>query len=291
MRVRTRVHRSWPVFFLFASAGLLGCGDRASEGAAVRDAGPIHVHGLGVNPADDALFVATHTGLFRAAYGKTKATRVADRFQDTMGFAVVGPNHLLASGHPDLRDDLPPYLGLIESRDSGQSWKAVSLQGRMDFHVLEARGRRIYGYGSDFETRRPRFVTSTDGGRTWTRLRAPAELVSLVISPDDPRRLMAAGERLVYFSGDSGRSWTELETTRVGPLAWTADGVFLVDSEGQVWRSASAATAWKVVGSVRGPPAAFEGAKPRELLVALHDGTIKRSTDAGGSWSVRSTPG
>lgn len=277
---------------LLALTTVAGCGSQTSEpDRASDDAGPVHVHGLGINPADDALFVATHTGLFRAADGETEARRVGGRYQDTMGFAVVGPNRFLGSGHPDLRERLPPYLGLIESADAGRSWKAVSLQGKVDFHVLEARGRRIYGYGSDFETRQPRFLTSTDGGRSWTRLRAPAELLSLVISPDDPRMLMASGARGIYFSSDRGRSWSELDTPAVGLLAWNADGVFLADSGGRMWRSARGAPKWTVVGSAGGPPAAFEGAKPRELLVALHDGVIKRSTDAGRSWSVRSQPG
>ena len=78
------------------------------------DPGPIHVHGLGVNPADGALFVATHTGLFRAARGEMRAQRVGGRYQDTMGFAVVGPDRFLGSGHPDGHEQLPPFLGLIE---------------------------------------------------------------------------------------------------------------------------------------------------------------------------------
>lgn len=294
-RVRTSAHvrRDRSVVCLLALATLTACGSQASDAdrADVADAGPIHVHGLGINPADNALFVATHTGLFRAADGETKATRVGGRYQDTMGFAVVGPNRFLGSGHPDLRENLPPYLGLIESADSGRTWKAVSLQGKVDFHVLEARGRRIYGFGSDFETRQARFLMSTDGGRSWVRLRAPAELVSLVISPDDPRTLMAAGARRVYYSGDRGRSWSELDTPAVGQLAWNADGVFLADRKGRIWRSARDAPDWKMVGSVGGSPAAFEGAKAHELLIALHDGVIKRSTDGGRSWSVRSEPG
>ena len=278
---------------LLGLAVLAGCGGTASEPRSddASDAGPIHVHGLGINPADDALFVATHTGLFRAADGETKAVRVGDRYQDTMGFAVVGPDRFLGSGHPDLREDLPPYLGLIESADSGRSWKAVSLQGKVDFHVLEARGRVIYGYGSDFASRRPRFLTSTDGGRRWTRLRAPAELISLVISPDDPRKLIAAGARRVYYSADRGRAWSALTTPAVGQLAWNADGVFIADAKGRVWRSARESPDWRVVGSVGGTPAAFESAKGRELLIALHDGVIKRSVDGGRSWSVRSEPG
>jgi hypothetical protein len=275
-----------------AVAAVAGCGggDPEPQRGSATDAGPIHVHGLGINPADNALFVATHTGLFRAPAGERKASRVADRYQDTMGFAVVGPNRFLGSGHPDLREKLPPFLGLIESGDAGGSWKPVSLQGTTDFHILKTRGQRIYGYGSDFKTRQPRFLTSTDGGRRWTRLRAPDALVSLVISPDDPRKLIASGERRAFYSGDSGRSWSALETPTVGLLAWNADGVFMADTRGRIWRSAQDAPSWKVVGSVGGQPSAFEGTRPQELLVALHDGVIKRSVDGGRKWSIRSEP-
>lgn len=44
----------------------------------VGDPGPIHVHGLGINPKDGALFIATHTGLFRAGKGDRKAERITD---------------------------------------------------------------------------------------------------------------------------------------------------------------------------------------------------------------------
>jgi hypothetical protein len=119
----------------------------------VGDAGPVHVHGLGINPSDGALFVATHTGLFGAPSGTTEARRVADRFQDTMGFTVTGPDRFLGSGHRDGREGLPPVLGLIRSEDAGRTSEPISLLGERDFHVLEASGERIYGYGSDFDTR------------------------------------------------------------------------------------------------------------------------------------------
>jgi hypothetical protein len=108
---------------LFASA----CGDDArvrfeppSGGADERRAQ--HIHGLGIKPADGALMIATHSGLFRAAKGAQTAEPVGDRRQDTMGFTVVGPNRFLGSGHPDPRDDLPPLLGLIRSDDGGRKW-------------------------------------------------------------------------------------------------------------------------------------------------------------------------
>jgi len=133
-----------------------------------------------------------------------------------MGFTVVGADRFLGSGHPDLRERRPPFLGLIESGDAGRSWRAVSLEGKADFHVLEASGPRVYGYGSDFKSREERFMTSTDGGRSWKRLAAPEALISLAISPSDARRVVASGDRRAYRSRDGGRSWSGLDAPAAG---------------------------------------------------------------------------
>jgi hypothetical protein len=275
------------------AVALVGCGQQQtseSQRARVEDPGPIHVHGLGVNPADGSLFVATHTGLFRAAGGELHARRVGGRFQDTMGFAVVGADRFLGSGHPDLRDRLPPFLGLIESRDAGETWRPVSLLGKVDFHVLEARGQRIYGYGSDYESRTPRFLTSADGGRRWERLDAPEALVSLAIAPTAPSSIIVSGDRRVLRSDDAGRSWRPVEAPTPGLLAWTADGIFVAARDGRVWRADHRPGSWRQTGSIGGEPAAFDSGPRSELLIALHDGTIKMSTDGGATWPIRSKP-
>jgi hypothetical protein len=275
------------------ASGLSGCG--ADNKDAVRqetpsmgDPGPIHVHGLGLNPRDGTLFIATHTGLFRVAPGESSATRVGDRFQDTMGFTVVGPDRFLGSGHPDGRDNLPPFLGLIESRDAGRSWKPISLLGKADFHVLEARGGLIYGYGSDFETRQSRFLVSAQGGKSWEERRVPEPLISLALHPRDPRRLVAAGQRGIYESRDGGRHW-ERRGSEPGLLVWQGpERLVLVTATGEV-KSSRDGGSWAEVGQLGGQPAAFE-AEADGLYAALHDGTIKRSTDGGRSWNVRSRP-
>jgi hypothetical protein len=271
---------------------LAGCGeaDEASQPrAGVGDPGPVHVHGLGINPADGALFVATHTGLFRAEPGERRARRVADRYQDTMGFTVTGPDRFLGSGHPDGREDLPPFLGLIESTDAGRTWKPVSLLGERDFHVLEAAGPRIYGYGSDFESREAGLLMSDDGGRSWEKRTAPEPLLSLAIDPRDPDRIVASGEDRTYASTDGGAGWRPL-TDDAGLLAWTrAGGLFLLRLDGTVARGGDDGRDWQRVGEVGAPPAAFDNANA-ELYVALHDGTVKRSRDGGRTWRLRSRP-
>jgi hypothetical protein len=268
------------------------CGgdDSTTADSVSADPGPVHVHGLGIDPADGSLFVATHTGLFRAAAGEERAKRVAGRYQDTMGFTVVGPNRFLGSGHPDGRENLPPFLGLIASGDAGNSWRPVSLQGEVDFHVLEARGERIYGYGSDFDSREARFMTSADGGRSWQRLAEPEPLVSLAIAPSDPREIIASGEQRVYRSSDGGESWRPVDAPAPGLLTWNGHGVFLVGGNGEVWRADGAEGPWDERQPVDGQPAAWDSGPRDELLAALHDGTIKLSVDGGKRWTIRSRP-
>jgi photosystem II stability/assembly factor-like uncharacterized protein len=207
-----------------------------------------------------------------------------------MGFTVVGPDHFLGSGHPDGRDNLPPFLGLIESRDAGASWKPLSLLGQVDFHVLEAAGKRVYGFGSDFDSREPRFLRSSDGGRSWRRLRPPGALLALAIHPRSPDRLVASTEHGLHRSDDGGRTWRALGG-EAGLLTWpAAERLYLLTNDGSVLASRDGGAHWSEAGSVGGQPAAFEADGPEDLYAALHDGTIKLSTDGGNSWTVRSTP-
>lgn len=296
-----------PLAALLAIAVLAtGCGDDDSNDAAtpapratdetpkIEDPGPIHVHGLGINPKDGALFVATHTGLFRAPKGETTARRVADRYQDTMGFTVIGPDRFLGSGHPDAREGLPPFLGLIRSTDSGRSWQEVSLMGEADFHVLEAVGQQVYGFGTNYDTGKPEFLVSDDGGHSWDERATPGSLISLAVAPNDSEKVVAAaeggpGDDRLYASNDAGNGWRPLPAN-TGLLAWTKSGpLFLADGGGVISESRDDGQSWDEVGEIGGQPAAFESAGDH-LYAALHDGTIKQSTDGGRSWTVRSRP-
>jgi hypothetical protein len=265
---------------------LLGCGkaeDEPSTPATPSDPGVIHIHGLGRNPADDALFIATHTGLFRLDSNDRSPERVAGLYQDTMGFTVVGPDHFLGSGHPGSIEDDPPFLGLIESRNAGNRWRPISLRGDVDFHVLEAQEDTVYGFGSDWETREARFLRSDDAGRTWTRLAPPEGLLGLAIDPQDPRVTVALGGQRAWLSRDGGATWRPLPIPG-GLVTWTAElGLIAVDLEGIV-RSASEPTAeWSEVGRLPGPPAALEGVG-EELLAATHESQVMSSRDRGKTW-------
>jgi len=284
---------------LALSFALGACGDNASVGSG-DDASSVspapapgdergeleHIHGLGVDAGSGGLYVATHYGLFRAASGRTKLERMGDSRQDIMGFSVVGSRRFIGSGHPDPGQDLPPNLGLIESRDGGRSWKNISLLGEADFHVLRSKGRRVYGFNSATA----KVMASDDGGRTWQQPTPPAAIFDLAIDPADSRRIVASTERGVFASPDGAKGWRPLLDDVAGLLAWPArDSLFLIDGQGEVSRSRNAGRTFTAVGSLGAPPVAFVSAGAA-LYAALGDGNVMRSGDAGATWALRATP-
>lgn len=270
---------------LFIAAAIAGCGNGSEpprpEGGGE---GPAHIHGLGVNPRDGALFVATHTGLFRAGPHERRGRRVADRWQDTMGFTVVGPDRFLGSGHPDLQDRLPPLLGLISTNDAGRTWRPVSLMGRADFHILRAASRRIYG----FDATSGALMVSSDSGRSWARHRPPRPLVDLVVDPRDAEHVVASGERDIFESRDAGRSWRRLIAGGATLLAWT-DALVILNDDGVVYRSRDGGRSLTRAGEVGGPPAAL-AVDGSDLYVARHDNSVQVSSDGGRTWRQRLAP-
>jgi hypothetical protein len=245
-----------------------------------------HVHGLGVDPADGTLYAATHFGLFRLPESGGEATRVANRYQDTMGFTVVGANTFLGSGHPDFREDSPPRLGLIESTDAGQTWQPLSLSGEADFHALHAAHGNVYGY----EAGSGQFMVSADREQWETRSELPMR--DFAVSPTDPDTLLATTERGLVRSTDGGRGWSSVDgAPTLAVLAWgTADALYGVSPSGTVHVSDDGGTTWSARDDVGGPPEAVtvdDGDGEPVLYVAVADRGILQSDDGGRTFTTR----
>ena len=240
-----------------------------------------HVHGLGINPDDGQLYVATHYGVFQLDGDDVR--QVSDQTHDFMGFTVVGPDHFQASGHPSPADDslrrdgLPPLLGLIESTDGGRTWESLSLLGEVDFHALTAAHGQVYG----FDSTTGRFMVSSDGVNWDTRSQLP--MADFAVDPADPDRIIATTADGAAESVDGGRTWEVSDGPVLVFLDWHGErGLWGLTSDAAVYEQTSGG--WEQRGQLRGRPEALL-VHDDGLFAAAHDGTtiIHRSTD-GQNW-------
>jgi photosystem II stability/assembly factor-like uncharacterized protein len=172
-------------------------------------------------------------------------------------------------------------LGLIESIDSGRSWRPVALSGEADFHVLRTAGSSVIGYDSANN----RLLSISDRGQTSRRLTKPrGTLIDLAIDPADARHYVTATDTGIYESRTAGRSWSRLDRRRTGLLAYLAKRFVLVRGDGVVEQRTS--DGWEAVGKVSGAPGALtthEG----DLFIAVQDGPVMQSSDGGRTWRAR----
>ncbi|WP_162688748.1 MULTISPECIES: F510_1955 family glycosylhydrolase [unclassified Streptomyces] len=274
------------------AAGLLlaACSapDADKRSSTTPDPGTGHLHGLGVDPADNTVYAAGHLGVFRLADGT--ALRVADRYQDTMGFTVTGPSTFLGSGHPSPSDPnaRSPHLGLIRSTDAGRTWQTLSAEGEADFHALEQAGESLYG----FDSQSGKIWASVDGGRTWDK-RAQQPLLDLAAHAENPQQVWAATGKGLETSSDGGRSFrpvagapalVAVDAPEPGLLVGlAADGRVMSSRGGQAWTEQGRLPAGA-------KPTVLTAVTGQRLLAADTTDTVYESTDAGRTWMVLHQP-
>jgi hypothetical protein len=257
-----------------------GCGAEAPRPASSDDL--VHIHRLQPAP-DDGLYVATHKGLYHIDSGG-KITALGDATHDLMGFTVAGPGDLLASGHPDLRDDSlqvqgkAPLLGLVGSSD-GTRWEPLSLLGDVDFHSLVTAHDQVYGLDSQTGA----LMVSNDR-RTWDVRAEGLPFTDIAVDPTDPDTLLGAGAASVGASVDGGRSWKLVGGQQLQYLSWNGAGLFGISPDGAVVTSNDGGVTWRQRSVLSGTPHALL-VTDNTVFVANQDG-IYASDDGGETFTA-----
>ncbi|WP_404386459.1 exo-alpha-sialidase [Knoellia locipacati] len=206
-----------------------------------------HVHGVGRDPGDGTLLLATHEGLYR--YGPTGPTRVGPSI-DLMGFAVAGPGHYYASGHPNSVRELPQPMGLIESTDGGRSWTVLSRGGQSDFHTLTQAGDTLVAFDGVLRRSKDR--------RSWSTTGLTQQPRTLASDPEG-RTVLATTQDGLMASRDQGASWAPVAgAPLLLQVAWgDARSVAGVTPAGAVAMSTDGARTWRLTGAKVPPPQAI----------------------------------
>jgi hypothetical protein len=264
-----------------------------------------HIHGLAVDRRDpELLYVATHTGLVRLRPGKTPEWVGTHRF-DLMGF-TANPREtgvVYASGHPDLvsyRKEGVGNLGLLLSRDGGQTWQSVSLRGEADFHALTwspRDGGQLYGWSVAGQAGLYRISTGD-----WSRERLPgrglSNVLALAASPDPAGPLLAGTRTGLFMSRDGGVGWapvtalpTDVAVTAVTYHSLDAKIVYayLARSGLGLMRSRDGGGTWAPTGLLvdpQTPVVALAVGPGEQVVVATTSADILRSRDGGRTWQT-----
>jgi hypothetical protein len=280
---------------LAAWAGACGGSDRPERKPFVDPEGSTpRISSLDVNPRDGALLVATNTGLYRIPPKSRRPQRLRPRLAagsraeiaPAMAFAFTGPDELVGSGHTSGLG-APPLIGPVRSGDGGRTWAAASGEGEFDFHVLRRSKDRLVLSDALSGTIR----TSENGGRTFTEVRPPEQVLDLAVDPQDPRRLVVTTRTRVFFSADGGRRWRSSADVPLARVAWPAPrALFRADPPGQVLRSSDGGRTWRRVGRAGTDTQVLAAPDRATLYAALLDGTLRRSHDGGRTWATLLRP-
>ena len=255
-----------------------------------------HVHGLAFDPGSpDRLLIATHHGLHGLDLASMTTTPVGDSRNDFMGFtahpALQGP--LYASGHPQGGGN----MGVIMSKDGGQSWTALSdgVGGPVDFHVMEvSRADPDVLYGAHAGM----LQTSRDAGRTWAIVGpAPARLIDIATSARDADTLLAATETGLLRSTDRGATWVEAYPA-AAPVSFvdiSADGDVLAFVLGAGLVQADETTLeWAVLSNAFGDGYLLHLARdpndPLRRYAVTGQAEMLASQDGGATWEMVARP-
>jgi hypothetical protein len=283
-----------------ALVALAGCGGGSSgdsgstaPAASIVDpqGSPPLVNSLEVEPGTGKLLITTNRGFFRVDPRGGAPERISGvatakgRSVPVGGFLEVlplGPKQLLGSGHPDVKGQLPQFLGVMRSSDGGRTWAVIARLGEADLHRMVLKFGRLYAFDAVLGA----VLVSSDGGRSFQQHVAPPEpMVELEIDPGDVRRMLLASEQTTFRSVDGGDHWRPLARSPGTRYAWpAAKTLFRADATGTVSVSSDGGDAWRAVGRVQGEPARLKAVDAGHLYAALKTGAILESRDGARSW-------
>jgi hypothetical protein len=260
-----------------------------ADGGASSGASPA-INSVTVDPGDGTIMVGAGPALYRVEPGSKAGKEVVGQIDGgtVSGNLVVrfaGPDDLLASGHPK-EGDLPENIGLMRSKDHGDTWTLEDGVEEADYHELEIAGKQLIAVAVDS----PDIKVSTDGGRSWETRTPPDPPIDVVVNPADANHWAVSTEQGTFVSTNGGQSWRPRDTTFGARLIWPSeDSLFSIDRNGMIRVSKDGGRSFEDVGEVGGLPSEVTSGRKNELVVAVIGGKLRRSRDGGKTWSTAAT--
>ena len=192
------------------------------------------------------IYAATHVGLYRTTdLGRSWDVVFLERQPRTPTRVAVTETTVL----------LGTRFGLLYSNDAGDTWTPyVGDLANQPIVAVAAQGQYAYVATPN------RLFASTDGGESWLRVALPAsllnaDLTSIAVAPEDPRKVAVGSTIGLYLSDDAGEtlqrsgelglSNRDIRDVRAHPAA---PGLLLIATDGGIFGS-SDGEAWTPINS------------------------------------------
>lgn len=199
-----------------------------------------HIHGLGFSSDGNQLIIPAHIGLL--VYEASRWSQPDLPAHDYMGYSPIDSG-FFSSGHPDLRTDYEPFLGLIKSEDGGRTITTLVFEGESDFHLLAA-GYRNHAVYVINETPNSQLGVgmfyTLDEGERWQQSQSnglEGSPIQIAVHPEEPGTVAVATERGLWLSDDFGSTFLPAFTAEaVTAVAFDLSGDNLYFGYRQLYR-------------------------------------------------------
>tara|TARA_B110000503_G_scaffold135984_1_gene217551 strand:+ start:106 stop:936 length:831 start_codon:yes stop_codon:yes gene_type:complete len=218
-----------------------------------------HIHHIKV--VEEKVFVLTHGGLFELVSKNDMKLVGKDKF-DVMGFTTLG-KALVASGHPAQGSRAPNPIGLLKSIDGGLTWRAVSLEGEVDFHLLE--GARSELYGADSQS--GNLMHSANSGKTWSSL-GMNTFSDIAVSPVMPGVAIAIKNSRLLFTENAFKSTSRIKNKlKITQIEWRDSGLYALSGT-TLYKSSNTGKSWRKLSIFKAAPGILSASDQMVLVTA-----------------------
>ncbi len=232
-----------------------------------------HIHSVATD--GENIYVASHHGLY--LWQENQWQLQGDEF-DVMGLAITGTD-FYASGHPGKKHNLPDPVGVLVSKDQGQTWTPVSLTGKVDFHLLEVSGENFIGVAANYDS----VLKSSDYAKNWEPVQVP-RFSDMTLNPDSPDELLLSGEDGLSLSKDFAQSFATVGLLQnVSKVAWITNYVYAA-TENALFKSKSPQDKFQEIQYTFQSILDIDAKK--NIVVVLDELGVHVSYDSGNSFSL-----
>lgn len=234
-----------------------------------------HIHQVKISGR--VILLGTHEGLYILKSGNS-VEKIGRETFDVMGLSVDGDRYF-ASGHPGPDSRLLDPVGLLRSTDKGKSWKKISLEGKVDFHLLESRGSELYGADSQSGA----LMYSDSDGATWA-VRGINAFSDIAIHPTKKSRALGLDRGELITTRDSfltkrvlpsASSFSQIEWVQKNLVATSGRNLMYSPDQGQTWKK------------IYSFPTTISGlAQSRKMLVVITGNQVWQSTNQGKTFAL-----